>query len=230
MNTRHKSFCRLFLFFGSFSVPGTAALDLGTSVERNYVVLHRVGTFFVNVEPSFAPSLDRIRKLDVEIIDISSDTDNNAAYVIGGVVRAITAEAENAFPQNPIRRNSEEAFAKCDKNGNVKDGIGGQLVQLNPINEKKAAEEIMNWGRQAADKVINETNPILHWRVGVALLARKADGVFFLHEAKPLQRIDILVGDLGSLPLKIFGGHLGFWRAVASKSCARWHQRQWAKQ
>jgi hypothetical protein len=116
MNTRHKSFCRLFLFFGSFSVPGTAALDLGTSVERNYVVLHRVGTFFVNVEPSFAPSLDRIRKLDVEIIDISSDTDNNAAYVIGGVVRAITAEAENAFPQNPIRRNSEEAFAKCDKN------------------------------------------------------------------------------------------------------------------
>jgi hypothetical protein len=61
-------------------------------------VFNRVGAFFVNVEPPFAPSLDRIRKFDVEVIDISSDTDNNAAYVIGGVVGAIAAEAENAFP------------------------------------------------------------------------------------------------------------------------------------
>ena len=230
MNTRHKCFCRLFLFFGSFSVPGTAALNFGTSVERDYVVFHRVGTFFVNVEPSFAPSLDRIRKLDVEIINVSSDTDNNAAYVIGGVVGAIAAEAENAFPQSPIRRDSEEAFAKCDENRNVKDGIGGQLVQLNPVNKKKAAEEIVNWGRKAADEVINETNPVLHWRVGVAFFAGKADGVLFLHQAKPLQHVEVLVGDFRSLPVKIFGGHCGFWSAVARKSRAWWHQRQETKQ
>jgi hypothetical protein len=174
--------------------------------------------------------LDRIRKFDVEIINVSSDTNNNTTYVISGVVRAIAAEAENAFPQSPIRRDSKEAFAQCDKNGNVEDGIRGQLVQLNPVNKKKAAEEIVNWGRKAADEVINETNPVLHWRVGVAFFAGKADGVFFLHQAKPLQRVDILVGDFRSLPLKIFGGHLGFWSAVASESRTRWHQRQWAKQ
>jgi hypothetical protein len=145
-DTSHERLCRLFLFFRSFGIPGTATLNPGTSVERNYVVLHRIGAFFVDVEPLFAPSLDRIRKLDVEIIDISPNTDNNATYVISDVVGAITAEAENALPQSPIGRDSEEAFAKCDKNRNVKDGIGSQLVQLNPINKKKAAEEIVDWG------------------------------------------------------------------------------------
>ena len=103
-------------------------------------------------------------------------------------------------------------------------------MQLNPVNKKKAAEEIMNWGRKAADEVINETNPVLHWRVGVAFFAGKANGVFFLHQAKPLQHVDVLVGDFRSLPLKILGGHLGFRSAVASESRARWHQRQWAEQ
>jgi hypothetical protein len=171
--------------------------------------------------------LDRIRKFDVEIVDISTNTDNNATYVISDVVGAIAAEAENAFPQSPIGRDSEEAFAKCDENRNVKDGIGGQLVQLNPINKKKTAEEIVDWGREAADEMINKTNPILHWRLGVAFFARKADGVLLLHEAKPLQHVGVLVGDFGSLPLKILGGHLGFRSAVASQTRARWHQRQW---
>jgi hypothetical protein len=128
---------------------------LGFMVSHVYSLLNmmeskhlqrRHNIFFVDVEPLFAPSLDRIRKLDVEIIDISPNTDNNATYVISDVVGAITAEAENALPQSPIGSDSEEAFAKCDKNRNVKDGIGSQLVQLNPINEKKAAEEIMDWG------------------------------------------------------------------------------------
>jgi hypothetical protein len=91
-------------------------------------VLHRIGAFFVNVEPLFAPSLDRVRKFDVEIVDISTNTDYNATYVISDVVGAIAAEAENSFPKNPIRSDSKEALAKRDENRNVKDGIGSQLV------------------------------------------------------------------------------------------------------
>ena len=78
--------------------------------------------------------------------------------------------------------------------------------------------------------MINKTNPILHWRLGVAFFARKADGVLLRHEAEPLQRVDVLIGDFGSLPLKILGGHLGFRRAVASQTRARWHQWQRAEQ
>lgn len=109
----------------------------------------------------------------------------------------------------------------------MEDGIGGQLVQLNPINKKKAVEEIVNWGRKAADEVINKTNPILHWRVGVAFFAGKADGVLLLHQAKPLQRVEVLVRDFRCLPFKIFSGHLGLWSTVARESRARWHQWHW---
>jgi hypothetical protein len=166
MNTRHECLCRLFLFLGSFGIPGAAALNFGTSVERNYVVLNGVGAFFVNVEPLFAPSLDRIRKLDVEIVDISTNTDNNATYVISDVVGAIAAEAENAFPQSPIRRDSKETFAQCDKNGNVEDGIGSQLMKLQPIHEKQSMEKIVDGSRKAANKMVNEANPIFHRGVG----------------------------------------------------------------
>ena len=108
-------------------------------------MFHGIGTFFVYIEPPFAPSLDRVRKFDVKIIDVGSDTDNNTAYVVGGVVSAIAAKAENALPKSPIRSDSKEAFAKGDKNRNMKDGIGGQLVQLNSIDKEKTAEEIVDW-------------------------------------------------------------------------------------
>jgi hypothetical protein len=195
------------------------------SVERNYVVFHGIGTFFVYIEPPFAPALDGVRKLDVEIIDIGSDTDNYTTYVVGGVVSAIAAKAENALPKSPIRSDSKKAFAKRDKNRNVKDGIGGQLVKLNPIDKEKTAEEIVDWGRKAADEMINKTNPIFHWRIGVAFFTGKADGVFLLHQTEPLQHIGILVGDFGSLPLKILSSHLGFRSAVAGESRTRWHQQ-----
>jgi hypothetical protein len=41
----------------------------------------------------------------------------------------------------------QEAFAECDKTRNVKDGIGIQVVELNPVGKKKTAEERM-WGEK----------------------------------------------------------------------------------
>jgi hypothetical protein len=54
--------------------------------------------------------LDGVGKFDVEIFDIRTNTDNNAANVIGDVVRAITADAEDALPQSPIGLDPEEAL------------------------------------------------------------------------------------------------------------------------
>ena len=112
MDTGHQCLCRCFFFFSGFSVPGSAAKNLGTSIERSYVVLRRVGAFFVHIEPSFAPSLDGVGEFDVKVLDVRANANNNTAYVVGDVVGAIAAEAENAFPQSPIGRDSEEAFAK----------------------------------------------------------------------------------------------------------------------
>jgi hypothetical protein len=70
----------------------------------------------VHIEPPFSPPLDRVGEFDVEILDIWANANDNAAYVVGDVVGAIAAEAEDALPQSPIRMYSEEAFTKGDEN------------------------------------------------------------------------------------------------------------------
>jgi hypothetical protein len=42
----------------------------------------------------------------------------------------------------------QEAFTEHDKARNVKDGIGIQVVELNPVSKKKTAEERMRGKRQ----------------------------------------------------------------------------------
>jgi hypothetical protein len=50
----------------------------------------------------------------------------------------------------------QEAFTKADKTRNVQDGVGIQIVKLNPIGEEEPAEERMRgkenpWRRKARD-------------------------------------------------------------------------------
>jgi hypothetical protein len=118
--------------------------------------------------------LDGIREFDVEVIDVRANTDNDATNIIGDAVGAIAAEAEDAFPQSPIRLDSKEAFAQCDKNRHVQDRIGRQLVKLKPINKEKTAKKLMDRRGKTADEMIDETNPVLHWRRWVALLVGEA--------------------------------------------------------
>ena len=142
---------------------------------------------------------------------------------------AIAAEAEDALPQSPIRMDSEEALAKCDENRDMEDGIGSQLVKLQPIHKKQTAEEIMDGSRKAADKMVNEANPIFYRRRRVALLAGEAQRVFLLHQPQFFHQVDVLIGNLGSFPLRrsqILRRHLGFRSVVPGESSAWWHQ-QW---
>lgn len=124
MNTGHQRLCCRFLFFSGLRVLGSAAKNFGTSVERRNVILHRVGAFFANIQPSFAPPLDGVEEFDVKIFDIRANANNNTTYVVGDVVGAIAAEAEDALPQSPIRMDSEEALAESDENRDMEDGIG----------------------------------------------------------------------------------------------------------
>jgi hypothetical protein len=43
--------------------------------------------------------------------------------------------------------NAEVGLADGDKNGQVEDGVWGQLPKLNPVREEKVAEELMGWER-----------------------------------------------------------------------------------
>ena len=176
------------------------------------------------IEPSLAPPLDGVGEFDVEVLAVRTNTDNNAADVIGDAVGAITADAENALPQSPIRLDSEEALTQCDKNRHVEDGIGRQLMQLKPIDKEEAPKKFVDRGRKTADEMVNKTDPILHWRRWIALFLGEARCVLLLGEPQLLLQIHILAGDLGSLLLQIFGGHGRFRSAVPRQTRARWHQ------
>jgi hypothetical protein len=106
--------------------------------------------------------LDGVGEFDVEVFDIRADANNNTTYVVGDVVGAIAAEAEYALPQSPIRLDPEEALAKGDENRNVEDGIGSQLMKLQPVHEKQSTKKIMDRSREATNEVVNEANPIFH--------------------------------------------------------------------
>ena len=167
--------------------------------------------------------MDGVGGFNVKILDIRADANNNTAYVVGNIVGAITAEAEDALPQSPIGMDSKKALAKGNENRNMEDGVGSKVVKLQPIHEKQTTKKIMDGGREASDKVVNEANPIFNRRRRVALFAGEAQRVLRLREPELLHQVQVLVGDLGSLPFQIFRRHLRFRSAVAREPCAWWH-------
>jgi hypothetical protein len=63
----------------------------------------------------------------------------------------------------------------------VKNGVGGQLVQLNTIDEKQTVKEFVEGDRKATDEEINEFYPKVNRRMRSALISRKARSFFVEH-------------------------------------------------
>ena len=59
--------------------------------------------------------MNRVRKLDVEVVNFGSDADDNAAHIVGDIARAVAPEVKDAFPQAPMRMGPEKAFAQSDE-------------------------------------------------------------------------------------------------------------------
>jgi hypothetical protein len=53
----------------------------------------------------------------------------------------------------------QEAFTERDKARNVKDGIGIQVMELNPVSKKKTAKERMRGKRQTPQQESDEDYP-----------------------------------------------------------------------
>jgi hypothetical protein len=137
----------------------------------------------MNVQPLFPPALNGVGKFDIKIVDFRPNTYNNAANIVGDVVVAIAANAKDAFPQGPIGLDPEKALTECDKNRNVEERVGRQMMQLKPIDKKETMEKFVDWGRKSSDEVVNETNPIVDWRLRVALLLGELERVLLLVES-----------------------------------------------
>jgi hypothetical protein len=56
----------------------------------------------------------------------------------------VSEKVEYAFPKAPMRMDAEETFTEGDKDRDVKDRIGSQLMQLNPVNKQKSTKKFVD--------------------------------------------------------------------------------------
>jgi hypothetical protein len=116
-------------FFGSgFSVPRSAPEDFCGTIKGSNIVFLRVFVLLLDVQPSPTPPLDGFGEFDIEVVDIGMDADNNTAHIVGDIAGAVAAKIEDVLPQAPMRMGPEETFTQGDKDGDVEDGVRGQLM------------------------------------------------------------------------------------------------------
>ena len=56
---------------------------------------------------------------------------------------AVALDEENFPPKTPVGVDAKVSLTDGDENGQVKDGIWGQLPKLNPIGEKKTSKKLV---------------------------------------------------------------------------------------
>jgi hypothetical protein len=61
----------------------------------------------------------------------------------------------------------------------MENGIGSQLVQLQPVHKEQSTKEFVDRGRETTDEVVDETNPILDWGTGKLSSLGKINASFF---------------------------------------------------
>jgi hypothetical protein len=128
------------------------------------------------------------------------DADANAAYIVDDVPRVGAPEVKNVFPHAPMRMDVKETLAEGNKNGDMEERIQGQLMQLNPVDKQETTKELMDRSGKTVNEKVNECYPESDRGMWEAFIAGKLQGFLLLQQAKLLQHLLVLVGDLGPLP------------------------------
>jgi hypothetical protein len=64
-----------------------------------------------------------------------------------GLILQWVSNDEDSAPERPVGLDPQEAFTQRDEARNVKNRVGIQIMELNPIHEKKPMKEDM-WGKR----------------------------------------------------------------------------------
>jgi hypothetical protein len=99
-----------------------------------------------------------------------------------------------------MRMDAEETLVEGNENGNMEERVWGQLMQLNPVDEKETTKKLMDRSGETANEEVNECYPEFDRRMRDAFIAGKHQGLLLFQQAKFLQHLLFLVGDLGPLP------------------------------
>jgi hypothetical protein len=95
-----------------------------------------------------------------------------------------------------MRMDAEETLAESNENGNMKERIRGQLMQLDPVDKKKATKKFMDRSGKAANKEVNECYPESNRTMRDAFFSGKLQALLLLQQDKLPQRLLVLGGDL----------------------------------
>lgn len=95
---------------------------------------------------------------------------------------------------------TEETFAKSDDNGDMEDGIGSRLLQLNPVNENESPKKLMNMHGEAANEEISENYPISFGRIGGRFVPGSLHLLFINEQPQFLQLPVLCWIELRSVP------------------------------
>jgi hypothetical protein len=140
----HQRLCNLQLLIGKVMPPRHARSKNAGGPKFLESEIFVVGGFVLGVVPLRPPPRIVFGCLEVEVFDVWTHLNTETA----GLIWQRVPNNENSAPQRPVGFNPQETFTECDEARNVMDGIGIQIMELNPVSEKKTAEERMRWKRQ----------------------------------------------------------------------------------
>jgi hypothetical protein len=199
----HQRLRDLHLLVRKIMFPGYTGPKDGSVLELLKPEAFAVGEFVLGIEPLRPPAGVVLGRLEGEVRDIRAHLAAEAARLeLQGA-----PDDEDSAPQRPVGLDPQEAFTEHYEARNVKDGVGIQIMKLNPVSEKEAAEERMRGKRQTPQQKGDENYPKSRWRPGNDL---RASSERFrrrvLQKAHLLSLGQLLVPDLGLNPTADDGG------------------------
>jgi hypothetical protein len=82
----------------------------------------------------------------------------------GGIAVVVALHIEDLPPKAPVGVNAEEGLTQSNEDGKVENGIGSQLPELNPVEEKERAKKLVGRERKPVKQKSGKHNSKAFWR------------------------------------------------------------------
>jgi hypothetical protein len=116
---------------------------------------------------------------------------------------------ENLPPKRPVGFDPQETLTERDKTRNVQNGVGIQIVKLNPVGEKKPTEERMRGKRKPPEEKGEEEYPeVCRWPGNDLGSGEENFRRIILQDADLVGALQFLLQELGLDPIT-HGGRVG---------------------
>jgi hypothetical protein len=139
----HQRLCDLHLLIRKVMLPRHARSKNAGGLKFLESETLAGGGFVLGVVSLCPPVGIVFGRLEVEVFDVRAHL--NAETI--GLEWQRAPNNKNLAPQRPVGFNPQETFTEHDEARDVKDGIGIQIMELNPVSEKKTTEERMRGKR-----------------------------------------------------------------------------------